>query len=258
MKNWFVVGVLSCLGVAPTAHAELTCYPAQLRRTDQALMDYQEVPAAGGASSIVAFGENCGWTITEDADMLVNLKTTTIGRNALSVSFTVLPNTGAARSAFIKSITAAKTATFEIRQEAAATVAPTPPAPGALSNDVTVLGAQRTCSRVAMTTVKSGATLKPDTYVLSPSRQYKLIYQTDGNLVLYRASGEFLWNNGKTNTGGKVVMQTDGNLVSYNAAGKALWGSLTSRNPGAFLGVQDDGNVVVYAVDSCKALWSIR
>ena len=258
MKNWFVVGLLSCLGVAPLAHAELTCYPAQLRRTDQQLLDYQEVPAAGGPSSIVAFGANCGWTITEDADMLANLKTTSIGLNALTVSFTVLPNTGAARSAVIKSISAAKTVTFEIRQEAAATLAPTPPAPGALSNDATVLGAQRTCKRIAMTTVKSGATLKPDTYVLSPSRQYKLIYQTDGNLVLYRASGEFLWNNGKTNTGGKVVMQTDGNLVSYNAAGKALWGSLTSKNPGAFLGVQDDGNVVVYAVDSCKALWSIR
>jgi hypothetical protein len=41
-------------------------------------------------------------------------------------------------------------------------------------------------------------------------------------------------------------MQTDGNLVLYDAQQNPLWNSGTPGNPGAFLAVQDDGNVVIY------------
>ena len=49
-------------------------------------------------------------------------------------------------------------------------------------------------------------------------------------------------------------MQSDGNLVTYEFGGKSTWASHTSGRPGAYLAVQDDGNVVVY--DGSKALWA--
>jgi hypothetical protein len=184
--------------------------------------------------------------------MIVNLAPVR-GTASGPVSYTVLPNTGAARTTTISTIGGP----FEIRQAAGSATTPPPVSPPPVTNDTSVLGVQRTCT-IPMTTVKSGANFKVGTYVLSPSRQYKLIYQTDGNLVLYRASGEFLWNNGKVNTGGRLTMQTDGNLVSYNAAGKALWATGTHGKPGAVLGVQDDGNVVIQPKSGCTPLWKAR
>lgn len=59
------------------------------------------------------------------------------------------------------------------------------------------------------------------------SYPYKLIYQTDGNLVLYHLNGSVpnpVWS---TNTNGKpawrVYMQDDGNFVVYSAPGVVEW-----------------------------------
>jgi hypothetical protein len=41
-------------------------------------------------------------------------------------------------------------------------------------------------------------------------------------------------------------MQTDGNLVVYSASGRALWQSGTYNQPGDYLAVQPDGNAVIY------------
>ena len=58
-------------------------------------------------------------------------------------------------------------------------------------------------------------------------------------------------------------MQTDGNLVLYDTSGQPYWDSNTQGNPGAFLNVQDDGNLVVYRAGSTtqtetanNALWA--
>ena len=55
-------------------------------------------------------------------------------------------------------------------------------------------------------------------------------------------------------------MQTDGNLVLYDTSGQPNWASKTQGNPGAFLNVQNDGNLVVYRAGSTtqtanNALW---
>jgi hypothetical protein len=56
-------------------------------------------------------------------------------------------------------------------------------------------------------------------------------------------------------------MRADGDLVLYDIAGQPHWASNTAGNPGAFLNVQDDGNIVVYRAGSTtetpdNALWS--
>jgi NlpC/P60 family protein len=50
------------------------------------------------------------------------------------------------------------------------------------------------------------------------------------------------------------VMQSDGNLVVYDSANQPLWHSHTNGNPGAYLAVQTDGNVVVYL--GSRAAWN--
>jgi surface antigen len=48
--------------------------------------------------------------------------------------------------------------------------------------------------------------------------------QTDGNLVLYPASGPAVWSSGTApSSNDNLSMQDDGNLVIYSGAGTALW-----------------------------------
>ena len=43
-------------------------------------------------------------------------------------------------------------------------------------------------------------------------------------------------------------MQSDGNLVIYDSSRKvAIWATGTTGHPGAFLAVQEDGNIVIYS-----------
>jgi hypothetical protein len=91
---------------------------------------------------------------------------------------------------------------------------------------------------------------------------HTLVMQFDGNVVLYNGSNVPIWS---TNTGGYayptvLIMQSDGNMVLYGSTGP-LWASNTSGNPGAFLAVQDDGNLVIYqygapGATASYALWA--
>lgn len=111
---------------------------------------------------------------------------------------------------------------------------------------------------------------------------HRLVNQTDGNLVMYSATGDPLWS---SNTSGKgpsyLKLQTDGNLVLYSESGPT-WSSNTAIGsqliqinntisdqqtifPGQFLTTADrslrlefqtDGNLVLYS--PYRALWSSR
>ena len=90
-----------------------------------------------------------------------------------------------------------------------------------------------------------GERLEPGAYLLSPNHEYKLIMQTDGNLVLYQ-SGTALWSSQTSgDIGAYAVMQAEGNLVIYKE-GVAVWNSITWGFPGAYLKLQDDSNAVIY------------
>jgi uncharacterized protein YkwD len=99
-----------------------------------------------------------------------------------------------------------------------------------------------------MATLHSGQCLQPGESLQSDIQLHTLIMQTDGNVVLYNQHSQPLWS---TDTGGLITpghfaMQADGNLVLYAVDGSAKWSSNTYGNPGAFLRIQDDGNLVVY------------
>jgi hypothetical protein len=97
--------------------------------------------------------------------------------------------------------------------------------------------------------LQAGQQLVCNQYLLSPNGLYKLILQTDGNLVIYnQTTNKAVWatyTNGKPVV--KAVMQGDGNFVLYGSNGASYWSSRTYNYPGAFLQIQDQGNAVVYA-----------
>jgi hypothetical protein len=91
----------------------------------------------------------------------------------------------------------------------------------------------------------------------STGGRYRLVYQSDGNLVLYDSSdGTAQWNSGTGGTSaGQVAMQSDGNVVVYDAQGTAHWTTNTAGNANATLVVQSDGNLVVYSSGG-QAVWN--
>lgn len=87
-------------------------------------------------------------------------------------------------------------------------------------------------------------------FLLSPNGNYKLIYQADGNLVLY-ASNTVLWSSqtfGKSC--GKAILQDDGNFVVYDASGAAVWGANSEGGKyGSYanstIRIGDDGSLIL-------------
>lgn len=87
----------------------------------------------------------------------------------------------------------------------------------------------------------------------SKNRKFVFVLQSgDGNLVLYNLeTGEALWATDKQG-GKKVMFQTDGNLVVYGDNNRVIWASNTVFNGYDFTGstalrfqLQDDGNFVL-------------
>jgi hypothetical protein len=94
-----------------------------------------------------------------------------------------------------------------------------------------------------------------DSPVSSCDGRFLLVFQSDGNLVLYPSgSDRALWS---SNTGNKnatsAQFQNDGNLVVYSGT-TPLWNSMTGGNPGAVLVLQNDGNLVISLQQ--RVLWS--
>jgi hypothetical protein len=78
--------------------------------------------------------------------------------------------------------------------------------------------------------------------------RFRFQLQGDNNLVLYGPRGA-MWARGQNSGANKASMQGDGNFVLYrpNGSGEtAVWASGTAGHNGAFLVVQNDGNVVIY------------
>lgn len=105
-------------------------------------------------------------------------------------------------------------------------------------------------------TAAGGTRLYPDQRWQSPNGT-ALLYQYDGNLVLYAPGGGPLWASGTVGVSlGYTEMQPDGNLVIYDQAGVPRWATDTF-SPGATLVVHDQGYAAI--VDpSGNTVWITR
>jgi len=93
-----------------------------------------------------------------------------------------------------------------------------------------------------------------NTTIWSSANGYALIFQGDGNLVVYAPGGRAIWATNRFSAT-KLVMQSDGNLVLYDAASRAVWSSGTAGQGRSQLIMQADGNLVVRRADG-KPTWA--
>lgn len=99
----------------------------------------------------------------------------------------------------------------------------------------------------------------PATFNLGFSKRmcsgYLVAFQGDGNLVVYNAANDPLWDSGTGNKGAtRFVFQKDGNAVVYNN-NDPLWEAGIRNQDGARLALQEDGNIVIYKSDN-SVLWT--
>ncbi len=108
--------------------------------------------------------------------------------------------------------------------------------------------------------------LLPGQSLVSPSGRFELAFQKEGNLVVYNndvaARDKALWDTRAcVGKGAKAYLQSQGNFVVYDAshtdkvAGGVCWASDNGGKGGAYIVMQDDGNLVIYTAGG-KAVWS--
>lgn len=105
----------------------------------------------------------------------------------------------------------------------------------------------------------------PGSAIYSPNLSYKLIFQPDGNFVLWdMINGGALWQTATINKGAtKLKIQKDGNVVISNAKGEALWNTVTfGWNCRVFLAVDNKGFAILFAkpqgTNAVVAWWAPR
>lgn len=75
-----------------------------------------------------------------------------------------------------------------------------------------------------------GKTFAKGETIYSADGTHKLVWQSDGNLVFYRASDNHaVWNSGTYGKGVDLVFQTDGNLVIYGWVYTSTWNMILGR-----------------------------
>ena len=102
------------------------------------------------------------------------------------------------------------------------------------------------------TTLQVNGILHKEDYLVSPSGQYQLILQDDGNLVIYdlRNSHKIIWSSQTYEKAvDHAIMQPDGNFVIYGYP-VAVWATNTYGHGSCYITMQDDGNLVVYQISA--------
>jgi len=109
--------------------------------------------------------------------------------------------------------------------------------------------------KVTSNQILSGQQLRPGQDIMS-ANGYKVVMQSDGNLVEYASDGRVMWATHTDNPGAYAAMQEDGNLVVYLAA-RPLWSTGTGGQGPSYAVIQPDANFVVYK-DGGGATWASR
>ncbi|XP_029313540.1 LOW QUALITY PROTEIN: mannose-specific lectin-like [Cottoperca gobio] len=97
--------------------------------------------------------------------------------------------------------------------------------------------------------------LRKGDFLMSNNREWKAIFQDDGNFVLYGWKPVWASDTGDSDAS-RVCMQADCNLVIYNKASKPLWHSNSAKSDCNMCRVQltDDGKLLVNK--ECDEIWN--
>ncbi len=104
--------------------------------------------------------------------------------------------------------------------------------------------------------------ISPGQSMFSNNRAYRLAFQTDGNLVIYKINQQTgkedpIWATGTTGKNVDAVrMQADGNFVMYHPQQKGSpWSTHTNETGGEYIVMEDWGDLVLYRGDG-GIVWS--
>jgi hypothetical protein len=107
---------------------------------------------------------------------------------------------------------------------------------------------------VAPSTLSANGTLTSGQAIQSPDGHFRVLMQSNGNLVESIAGGRALFATGTSKfAGARAFMQVNGNLVIYDTGNAAVWSSNSPTTGCPRLVIQNDGNLVIYAT---SAIWS--
>ena len=118
-------------------------------------------------------------------------------------------------------------------------------------------------------------TLKVNKWYSSPNKKYAMVFQSDGNLVLYHQDQyknrlyDPVWSSGTKAPGAECIFQADGNLVIYYTDAKGrrpVWHSHTYGHTGqvCYLKVSDAGEITIgtwynpYKIVKYTDLWTTK
>ena len=97
----------------------------------------------------------------------------------------------------------------------------------------------------------------PGQSIESDNLEFRLVLQSDGNLVEYDSSNQPIWNTGTYgNSGDKLILQSDGNLVLYSIKYSVLWASNTSGSGADKLSIKDSGALYMNSSTNSHILWN--
>lgn len=94
----------------------------------------------------------------------------------------------------------------------------------------------------------------PAVELRSRNNQYGLVYQSDGNLVVYDAQNNAIRSYGYGSQ--YFELKNDGDWVIYNANGTINFATSTITNGPVYVVMQDDGNLVLYRMFDDLPIWS--
>ena len=106
-----------------------------------------------------------------------------------------------------------------------------------------------------LTTMRTGALLRPGWYVSSPDGRCRLLQRTTGELTLFGADQQVLWRDGRHVGGVATELRPDGNLVTATTSGAVVWSSAVPAQPHDELRVTNQGGVSI-STTSHSVVWA--
>jgi Phosphotransferase enzyme family len=97
--------------------------------------------------------------------------------------------------------------------------------------------------------LRNNQTLIPGQEIRSKNGKYRLVYQADGNLVVYDDSQDKrpVWHSATHGRpAGRFVMQADGNAVIYPSTGPGIWHTGTHGRGNAWLSLEENGVLAIH------------